>query len=83
MAQVQKRCNDLIFEGRPIRVYVSEERPLDKGKIPEDYVGGVNRVVEIEGIDRNPYVMFTRVVARGDTADPFPRIVAVGRTILL
>jgi misacylated tRNA(Ala) deacylase len=64
---IQSEANRLVFEGR--RVYTEvEELDRDKSKdpivlesgrsigkgLPSDYTGGVNRVVVIDGVDRNP-----------------------------
>ncbi|KAI0796846.1 Threonyl/alanyl tRNA synthetase [Abortiporus biennis] len=65
--QVQSECNRYVYEGRKVHIEVEE---LDKGKekkvettesgrsigkgLPEDYTGGVHRVVVIDGVDRNP-----------------------------
>ena len=51
LANVEKRCNDLISEGRKVKVHITDERP---DTLPDDYKGGVVRIVEIEGIDKNP-----------------------------
>lgn len=64
---IQKRANRLVLEGRKIHVEVAEleeqeREPVSKlesgrsvGKaLPEDYTGGVKRVVVIDGVDRNP-----------------------------
>ncbi|KAF8639897.1 hypothetical protein AX17_001149 [Amanita inopinata Kibby_2008] len=66
---IQNEANDLVFEGRRVRIEVQEldkeqeksDQPLTlksgrtvgKG-LPDDYTGGVKRVVVIDGIDRNP-----------------------------
>jgi hypothetical protein len=49
----------LIRENKSIKVHVSEAGgDMTRGeKMPEDYVGGVVRVVEIEGVDSNPFVL--------------------------
>lgn len=51
LAKVEKRCNDLISEGRKVNIQITDERP---DTLPDDYKGGVVRVIEIEGIDKNP-----------------------------
>ncbi|EAU84748.2 alanyl-tRNA synthetase domain-containing protein [Coprinopsis cinerea okayama7 len=63
---VQNEANRLVFEGRRVHVEVdvleeSQPRPTDPansrsvGKgLPDDYTGGVKRIVVIEGVDRNP-----------------------------
>ncbi|KAG6855143.1 hypothetical protein C0991_006072 [Blastosporella zonata] len=64
---IQTEANRLVFEGRRIHVEVEEldkaqEKPtpiLESGRaagkgLPEDYTGGVKRVVVIDGVDRNP-----------------------------
>ncbi|KAF9058141.1 Threonyl/alanyl tRNA synthetase [Panaeolus papilionaceus] len=63
---IQTEANNLVFEGRRVHVEVEEltERPAEATKLesgrsvgkalPEDYTGGVNRVVIIDGVDRNP-----------------------------
>ncbi|KAK7061679.1 putative alanyl-tRNA editing protein alaX [Favolaschia claudopus] len=67
ISSIQAEANRLVFEGRKIHVEVEEldakaRKPVEKtetgraiGKgLPEDYTGGVNRVVVIDGVDRNP-----------------------------
>ncbi|KAF9263452.1 ThrRS/AlaRS common domain-containing protein [Marasmius fiardii PR-910] len=64
---IQNEANQLVREGRRVHVEVSEldretEKPVDvlengrtAGKaLPEDYTGGVKRVVVIDGVDSNP-----------------------------
>ncbi|KAK7470703.1 hypothetical protein VKT23_002125 [Stygiomarasmius scandens] len=64
---IQTEANKLVFEGRKIHVEVEEldrdrEKPvetLESGRsvgrgLPEDYTGGVKRVVIIDGVDKNP-----------------------------
>ncbi|KAJ7129737.1 alanyl-tRNA synthetase domain-containing protein [Mycena epipterygia] len=64
---IQEEANRLVIEGRKIHVEVEELDPkskkpvetLESGRtvgrgLPEDYTGGVNRVVVIDGVDRNP-----------------------------
>ncbi|KAJ7937097.1 ThrRS/AlaRS common domain-containing protein [Mycena leptocephala] len=64
---IQEEANRLVVEGRRIHVEVEQldpktKKPVEKlesgravGKgLPEDYTGGVNRVVVIDGVDRNP-----------------------------
>jgi len=64
---IQTEANKLVFEGRRVYVEVEEldsEEPkavvkLESGRavgkgLPEDYTGGVKRVVVIDGVDRNP-----------------------------
>ncbi|PPR06577.1 hypothetical protein CVT24_001758 [Panaeolus cyanescens] len=63
---IQTEANNLVFEGRRVHVEVEElnEKPaevpkLESGRsvgkaLPEDYTGGVKRVVVIDGVDRNP-----------------------------
>ncbi|SAM08149.1 hypothetical protein [Absidia glauca] len=50
--QVERRLNDLILQALPItchtRAMETTERP---DSLPDDYVGGVIRTIEIEGID--------------------------------
>lgn len=66
---IQIEANRLVFEGRRVHVEVEEldsgqERAVPKlesgrsvGKaLPDDYTGGVKRVVVIDGVDRNPCV---------------------------
>ncbi|KAG5639013.1 hypothetical protein H0H81_007921 [Sphagnurus paluster] len=66
---IQNEANRLVFEGRRVHVEVEELNPvqekpvptLDSGRtvgrgLPDDYTGGVKRVVVIDGVDRNPYV---------------------------
>jgi len=66
---IQTEANRLVFEGRRLHVEVdvldhaqeqAKEPPktetgraIGKG-LPEDYTGGVKRVVVIDGVDRNP-----------------------------
>ena len=70
IASIQLEANKLVFEGRRVHVEVQElDRHTDLesqsvpklkngrsvGKaLPEDYTGGVKRVVVIDGVDRNP-----------------------------
>ena len=66
---IQTEANNLVFQGRKVYVEVEELDPTDQqskiipklesgrsvGKgLPEDYTGGVKRVVVIQGVDRNP-----------------------------
>ena len=66
---IQTEANNLVFEGRKVYVEVEELDPADEqskimpkqesgrfvGKgLPEDYTGGVKRIVVIGGVDRNP-----------------------------
>ncbi|KAF5388254.1 hypothetical protein D9615_000369 [Tricholomella constricta] len=64
---IQNEANRLVFEGRRVHVEVEEldraqEIPaptLESGRavgkaLPEDYTGGVKRVIVIDGVDRNP-----------------------------
>lgn len=67
---IQTEANKLVFEGRRVHVEVQElDRQADPGSqsvptlengravgkaLPEDYTGGVKRVVVIDGVDRNP-----------------------------
>lgn len=66
---IQNEANKLVFEGRRVHVEVEElnehqekERTvpiLESGRtigkaLPEDYTGGVKRMVIIEGVDKNP-----------------------------
>lgn len=70
IAAIQDEANTLVFEGRAVHVEVEEfdrssyegvqvtdiggkGRAVGKG-VPEDYTGGVKRVVVIDGVDRNP-----------------------------
>ncbi|KAF9075882.1 ThrRS/AlaRS common domain-containing protein [Rhodocollybia butyracea] len=64
---IQSEANRLVFEGRRVHTEVEEldrekskdpvvlesGRSIGKG-LPSDYTGGVNRVVVIDGVDRNP-----------------------------
>jgi len=65
---IQNEANRLVFEGRRVYIEVEEldraqEKPvptLESGRavgkgLPDDYTGGVKRVVVIDGVDRNPY----------------------------
>ncbi|KAG6861001.1 hypothetical protein C0995_005021 [Termitomyces sp. Mi166 len=67
VSSIQDEANRLVFEGRRVHVEVEEldrtqEKPtavLDSGRaagkgLPDDYTGGVKRVVVIDGVDRNP-----------------------------
>lgn len=67
---IQDETNRLVFEGRKVHVEVeelsSENLPgvarLENGRsagkaLPSDYTGGVKRIIIIEGVDRNPYVL--------------------------
>ncbi|GLB33757.1 putative tRNA synthetases class II (A) [Lyophyllum shimeji] len=67
ITSIQNEANRLVFEGRRVHVEVEEldrtqEKPAPKlqsgravGKgLPDDYTGGVKRVVVIDGVDRNP-----------------------------
>jgi hypothetical protein len=73
---IQTEANKLVFEGRKVHIEVDElDRDQEKdvpahvlGRVvgrglPEDYTGGVKRVVVIDGVDRNPYVFIDQVVA--------------------
>ncbi|KAJ3994210.1 ThrRS/AlaRS common domain-containing protein [Lentinula boryana] len=64
---IQSEANKLVFEGRRVYTEVEEldrvktvvpailESGRSAGKgLPSDYTGGVNRVVVIDGVDRNP-----------------------------
>ncbi|KAF8195948.1 hypothetical protein K438DRAFT_1968417 [Mycena galopus ATCC 62051] len=62
---IQEEANRLVFEGRKVRVEVQKldsqiTKPVEESGraigrgLPEDYTGGVHRVVEIHGVDRNP-----------------------------
>lgn len=67
IVQIQTEANRLVFEGRRVHTEVEEldrdktiepvvlesGRAVGKG-LPSDYTGGVNRVVVIDGVDRNP-----------------------------
>ena len=70
VTSIQTEANKLVFEGRRVHVEVEElnsEQPkevpkLENGRavgrgLPEDYTGGVKRVVVIDGVDRNPWVV--------------------------
>ncbi|KAJ7047418.1 ThrRS/AlaRS common domain-containing protein [Mycena alexandri] len=67
ISMIQDEANRLVFQGKQIHVEVEELDPqsikpaekLESGRtvgrgLPEDYTGGVNRVVVIDGVDRNP-----------------------------
>ncbi|KAJ7368257.1 ThrRS/AlaRS common domain-containing protein [Mycena albidolilacea] len=67
ISMIQEEANRFVFEGRKIHVEVEElaaenRKPVEKTEtgraigrgLPEDYTGGVNRVVIIDGVDRNP-----------------------------
>ncbi|TFK75965.1 ThrRS/AlaRS common domain-containing protein [Pluteus cervinus] len=64
---IQNEANRLVFEGRKVHVEVREldreqeqgVQKLESGRavgkaLPDDYTGGVKRVVVIDGVDRNP-----------------------------
>ncbi|SJL01880.1 uncharacterized protein ARMOST_05204 [Armillaria ostoyae] len=64
---IQDEANRLVFEGRNVHIEVEELEPgketkvlkLESGRavgrgLPDDYTGGVKRVVVIEGVDKNP-----------------------------
>lgn len=65
---IQSEANKLVFEGRRVHVEVQEldlqtdpqtVEKLGNGRaigkaLPDDYTGGVKRVVVIDGVDRNP-----------------------------
>ena len=68
IALAQETANRLVYEGRNVHIEVEElvdgqdhskvptlenGRAIGKG-LPEDYTGGVKRVVVIDGVDRNP-----------------------------
>lgn len=69
VASIQSEANHLVFEGRRVHVEVEElgstqprgnevaktesGRAIGKA-LPDDYTGGVKRVVVIDGVDRNP-----------------------------
>ncbi|KAF7355272.1 putative alanyl-tRNA editing protein alaX [Mycena sanguinolenta] len=67
ISMIQEEANRLVFEGRPIHVEVDvldptttktvekteSGRAIGRG-LPEDYTGGVHRVVHINGVDVNP-----------------------------
>lgn len=80
IASIQNEANRLVFEGRKVHVEVEEldraqEKDVEKlesgrsvGKaLPQDYTGGVKRVVVIDGVDRNPYVFIPDVSALADS----------------
>jgi len=68
ISSIQAEANRLVFEGRRVHVEVEEldseqevapAPKLESGRsvgkaLPEDYTGGVKRVVVIDGVDRNP-----------------------------
>ncbi|KAK0230890.1 ThrRS/AlaRS common domain-containing protein [Armillaria fumosa] len=64
---IQDEANRLVFEGRNVHIEVEELEPgkeakvqkLESGRmvgrgLPDDYTGGVKRIVVIEGVDKNP-----------------------------
>lgn len=56
LEEVERICNDLIVEGRRVRIEMElnneeENRPAT---LPADYIGGVVRTVIIDNLDRNP-----------------------------
>nr|GAT59399.1 predicted protein [Mycena chlorophos] len=67
IAMIQREANNLVFEGRKVHVEAQElDReslaPVEKTEagravgrgLPDDYTGGVHRVVFIDGVDKNP-----------------------------
>lgn len=76
---IQTTANQYVFEGRNVHVEVQEmEKPNELEKledhargfakaIPTDYTGGIMRVVVIDRIDRNPYVL--KRTARDDSTN--------------
>ncbi|KAJ7068251.1 hypothetical protein C8F01DRAFT_1117460 [Mycena amicta] len=67
ISMIQHEANLLVFEGRKVHVEVQELdratiKPVEKTEggravgrgLPEDYTGGVHRVVVIDGVDKNP-----------------------------
>lgn len=76
---IQITANQYVFEGRNVHVEVQEmEKPSEPEKledhargfakaIPTDYTGGIMRVVVIDRIDRNPYVL--KRTARDDSTN--------------
>ncbi len=62
IAFVQEEANKLVLEGRSVHVEAEEFDPKvhvytgTSVGIPQDYTGGVRRVVVIDGIDRNACV---------------------------
>ncbi|KAG5646600.1 hypothetical protein DXG03_002904 [Asterophora parasitica] len=67
ISSIQNEANRLVFEGRRVHVEVEEldrtqVKPvptLESGRavgrgLPDDYTGGVKRVIVIDGVDRNP-----------------------------
>lgn len=76
ITSVQQEANRLVFEGRRIHVEVEElDRDQEQGvttlesgrsvgkALPQDYTGGVKRVVIIDGVDKNPYVSRCRILS--------------------
>ena len=69
VSSIQNEANRLVFEGRRVHVEVEEldstqprgdqvaktesGRAIGKA-LPDDYTGGVKRVIVIDGVDRNP-----------------------------
>ncbi|OMJ27103.1 Peptidyl-prolyl cis-trans isomerase FKBP3 [Smittium culicis] len=55
LESVERECNEAIVAGVEVKIEIKdsekEERPES---MPEDYVGGVVRFINIKGIDRNP-----------------------------
>jgi misacylated tRNA(Ala) deacylase len=64
---IQNEANKLICEGREVHVEVEELNKLNEARVvtlgngrsvgkalPDDYTGGIKRVVVIDGVDRNP-----------------------------
>jgi misacylated tRNA(Ala) deacylase len=67
ITSIQDQANRLVFEGRKVHIEVEELNrdqeggvaKLEDGRsvgkaLPDDYTGGVKRVVVIDGVDRNP-----------------------------
>lgn len=55
--QVERRLNDLILQAVPMTCHTTAMTTTDTDRpdsLPADYIGGVIRTIEIEGLDRNP-----------------------------
>lgn len=67
ISTIQDEANKLVFEGRSVHIEVEEldreqlpqVEKIENGRsvgrgLPKDYTGGVNRIVIIDGVDKNP-----------------------------
>jgi misacylated tRNA(Ala) deacylase len=89
VTSIQTEANKLVFEGRKVHIEVDEleerEIPIhESGRavgrgLPDDYTGGVKRVVVIDGIDRNPCVCSFIKQSHFLTAAPIVVVVLIFR----